>query len=98
MTHGDIEDRNLTELADFLEKMIGCGILVPDDQLEDFVRLEGNLPERLDVGERADPILDEDEKREFHLDQAAAGTKRQANKEEPQKKHETDEQKRLAES
>ncbi len=72
MTHSDIEDRDLTELSNFLEKMVGIGILVPDDQLEDFVRTEGNLPERLDVGERPEPMLDEKEKRQFRLDQAGA--------------------------
>lgn len=50
MTHGDIEDRNLEQFATFVEKMVGAGIVVPDEELEDYVRQEGGLPERL--GER----------------------------------------------
>lgn len=70
MVHSDIEERNLIELSDFLEKMIGIGLLMPDDQLEDFIRTEGNLPERLDVGERPEPSISEEEKQQFRLDQA----------------------------
>lgn len=78
MTHSDIEERNLTELSDFLEKMVGIGVLMPDDQLEDFVRTEGNLPERLDAGERLEPVLSEEEKRQFRLDQASSSLGRKS--------------------
>lgn len=70
MVHSDIEDRNLDELSKFLETMIGTGILMPDDQLEDFVRTEANLPERIDVGDRPEPAVSEEEKKQFRLDQA----------------------------
>lgn len=72
MVHGDIEDRNLIELATFLEKAIGMGLLVPDDDLEDFVRREGKLPERLVTDEMPEPILTEEEKKQFRLDQASS--------------------------
>lgn len=78
MTHSDIEERNLTELSDFLEKMVGIGVLMPDDQLEDFVRTEGNLPERLDAGERLEPVLSEEEKRQFRLDQVRSSLSRKS--------------------
>ena len=44
MNHGDIEDANLEGLANFINTMVGAGILIPDEPLEDFVRRAGNLP------------------------------------------------------
>ncbi len=46
MTHGDIEDTDITKVAAFIRDMTGIGVLVPDDGLEDFVRQVGHLPER----------------------------------------------------
>ncbi|MCU7380503.1 hypothetical protein OBO34_19510 [Clostridiales Family XIII bacterium ASD5510] len=70
MVHSDIEERNLKELSEFLEKMVGIGLLMPDDQLEDFVRTEANLPERLDAEDMPEPVLSAEEKKQFRLDQA----------------------------
>lgn len=88
MVHGDVETRDLTELSTFLEKMVGIGLLVPDDELEDYVRREAHLPERLDNGEKPEPILDEDEKKQFRLDQAQSVQGAAKNKEEEQLKEE----------
>ena len=46
MKHGDIEDANLEKIGNFLQQMVGIGALTPDDELEDYVRQIGNLPER----------------------------------------------------
>lgn len=46
MTHGDIEDADITKVASFIKDMTGIGVLVPDDGLEDYVRQVGHLPER----------------------------------------------------
>lgn len=46
MTHGDIEDSDITKVASFVKDMTGIGILVPDDGLEDYIRQVGHLPER----------------------------------------------------
>lgn len=46
MTHGDIEDSDITKVASFIKDMTGIGILVPDDGLEDYIRQVGHLPER----------------------------------------------------
>lgn len=46
MKHGDIEDVDLTQFADFITKLAGAGIIVPDDELEDEVRRVGGLPEK----------------------------------------------------
>lgn len=52
MTHGDIEDADITKVAAFIKDMTGIGVLVPDDGLEDYVRQVGHLPERTaDTGE-----------------------------------------------
>ena len=49
MTHGDIEDVDLTNFATYLEKMVGIGVLAPDEELEKLVRRVGNLPEKLET-------------------------------------------------
>ena len=49
MTHGDIEDADLIQLATYIEKMVGIGLLTPDEELEKFVRRAGNLPEKLET-------------------------------------------------
>ena len=46
MTHGDIEDMDITKVSQFIKDMTGIGLLIPDDGLEDFVRQVGHLPER----------------------------------------------------
>lgn len=45
MKHGDIETVNLTEISTFLEKMIGIGLLAPEENLAKYVRTLGNLPD-----------------------------------------------------
>lgn len=49
LTHGDLNDRNITELGTFLKDMVGTGIIIPDEALEDYVRDAANLPERSDL-------------------------------------------------
>lgn len=46
MTHGDIEDMDITKVSAFIRDMTGIGVLVPDDGLEDYIRQAGHLPER----------------------------------------------------
>lgn len=48
MTHGDIEDVDLDKFANFISTMIGCGALIPDEELEKFIRQQGGLPEKLE--------------------------------------------------
>lgn len=49
MTHGDIEEVDLDTFANFIEKMIGTGALVPDEELEKEIRRVGHLPEKLET-------------------------------------------------
>lgn len=46
MIHGDIEEADMEKFANYVTNMVGAGILVPDEQLEDEVRRVGGLPER----------------------------------------------------
>lgn len=48
MVHGDIEKQNITEVANFIKEMTGIGILVPDENLEKYVRQLGDLPEAVE--------------------------------------------------
>lgn len=58
MKHGDIEKQNITEVASFIKEMTGIGIIVPDENLEKFVRQLGDLPEPLEGVDY--PKLDDD--------------------------------------
>jgi hypothetical protein len=49
MVHGDIEETDLSQFATFVKEMIGAGVLVPDEALEEEVRRVGNLPERMET-------------------------------------------------
>ena len=49
MTHGDIDEPDLTQFATFIEKMVGAGIIIPDDNLEEEVRRIGRLPEKIET-------------------------------------------------
>ena len=47
MTHGDIEDADITKVSTFVKDMTGIGVVVPDDGLEDYIRQIGHLPGRI---------------------------------------------------
>ena len=49
MEHGDIDEPNLEQFATFIEKMVGTGVLVPDEALEEEVRRMGRLPEKVET-------------------------------------------------
>lgn len=49
LAHGDIDKRDITQLSTFIKDMVGVGVLIPDEELEDYVRTAGNLPERSDM-------------------------------------------------
>lgn len=49
MTHGDIDNPDVEQFATYLEKMIGTGILIPDEELEKEVRRIGHLPDKLET-------------------------------------------------
>ena len=46
MIHSDIEKPDIDKAIAFIEKMVGIGLIVPDEQLEDYARELGGLPER----------------------------------------------------
>lgn len=47
MVHADIEEPDLEKLGEFIERMISCGALFPDEGIDDYVRRVANLPERI---------------------------------------------------
>lgn len=50
MIHGDIEEKDLAQFTTFIKEMVGIGVLVPDEELEEEVRRVGGLPEKTDTG------------------------------------------------
>jgi len=48
MQHGDVETPNLSEISTFIKDMTGIGLLVPDDELEKYIRQVGHLPEKVE--------------------------------------------------
>lgn len=61
MTHGDIEDVDLTALGGFLQQVVGCGALIPDEGLDDYLRQAAHLPVRTDDYVPTTPPVEEDE-------------------------------------
>jgi phage gp29-like protein len=55
MRHGDIEEKDIQKVGQYIRDMVGIGILVPDDGLEDYVREIGGLPERTGDTRMDDP-------------------------------------------
>lgn len=49
MVHGDIEEKDLQQFATFIKEMVGAGIIVPDESLEEEVRRVGGLPEKVET-------------------------------------------------
>ena len=49
MVHGDIEETDLQQFATFIKEMVGIGVIVPDEALEEEVRRIGHLPERTET-------------------------------------------------
>lgn len=49
MTHGDIDEKDMQQFSTFLKEMIGAGVIVPDESLEDEVRRVGGLPEKTET-------------------------------------------------
>lgn len=52
MVHGDIEKIDMNKLAQYIQAMVGTGVLIPDDELETYVREAGNLPPKVSEDER----------------------------------------------
>lgn len=76
MTHGDIEDADITKVASFIKDMTGIGVLVPDDGLEDYIRQVGHLPERTsDTREIDRKRQDQQEQDQPPEPETAAGTR-----------------------
>lgn len=52
MVHGDIEKVDMNKLAQYIQTMAGTGVLIPDDELETYIREVGNLPPKVADDER----------------------------------------------
>ena len=49
MVHGDIEDQDITAVGDYIAKLVGAGVLTPDEDLEQELRRIGHLPEKMET-------------------------------------------------
>ena len=79
LVHGDVEDANLEKLGDFIHKMITCGALLPDEGVEDFVREQAGMPERLGEWEDAEDTSASDGGTDTNGQQQNAGATPAAN-------------------
>ncbi len=48
LVHGDVETPDLSQLSSFIKEMTGVGIIIPDENLENYIRRVGNLPEKME--------------------------------------------------
>ena len=65
LTHGDAGDRDIEKLSTFVKDLVNSGVILPDEQLEDYLRAEARLPERTeDLDMRTpDPLREEARRR-----------------------------------
>ena len=62
LNHGDIETPDLAKLASYIKELSGAGAeLFPDIDLENHLRREAGLPERLEDDELDHPDEDDEE-------------------------------------
>lgn len=64
LTHGSIDAPNLKDLSAYIKDLTGCGVILPDEALEDYVRETGNLPERMEAQQ-----FDQEARRQQQWDQ-----------------------------
>ena len=46
LIHGDIETHDLAKLGAYVKDMVGVGAIMPDEDMEDYLRMAADLPER----------------------------------------------------
>lgn len=63
LIHGDIEDVDLTKLSAFIKDLTGVGVLLPDENLEDYVREVAKLPQRSKTEDSREPDFRREEQR-----------------------------------
>lgn len=97
MTHGDIEDADITKVAAFIKDMTGIGVLIPDDGLEDYIRQVGHLPDRTysDIREIDRTRQEQQEQNQPPEPKTAAGTEPDEESEEIQNSKAEEAKKRL---
>lgn len=62
IVHGDIENPDLSALGSYISTLAGMGMtLFPDDDLEDFLRKVGGLPEKSEEAKRAQEAAKEEQ-------------------------------------
>lgn len=60
LAHGNVDKADITKLSTYIKDMVGTGVMIPDEALEDFIRDAAGLPERTDIPDSRQP----DEQRE----------------------------------
>lgn len=85
LIHGDVETPDLNKLGAFIKDMTGVGILVPDENLESYVRRVANLPEAVEGEERPAQIntLSDEEKYAENMPEQRKNTNTPPDKKKP---------------
>lgn len=66
LAYGDVASIDLTELADFVSKLVTGGVLMPDDRMEAYLREVGGLPPAENNSQHAeDAVQAEEDKAAF---------------------------------
>ena len=48
LEHSQVETPDLKDLSTYIKELTGCGVILPDEELEDFVREAAHLPKRIE--------------------------------------------------
>ena len=60
--NGDVEKVDIQKMAAYIRDMTGIGVVVPDDNLEEYVRELGNLPPKIETDREIDPEREEQQR------------------------------------
>lgn len=79
LVHGEVETIDLTELADFIAKLVAAGApIFPDDEIENTLRMHAGLPEKTPETDEERKAREEEEEREALLELARLEAERNA--------------------
>lgn len=63
LAHGDVDDVDIEKMAAYIKDMVGVGVILPDEDLEDHIRDVAKLPDRMKAGDQRLPDEAREEQR-----------------------------------
>ena len=79
LEHGDVETQDIEKLGRYVSELTGAGVLLPDENLERYLREQAGIPERVDEYPMpSEPHTHSEEQMQDAMDAASKGAVRTA--------------------